>query len=133
MSKELSLQVLENLKVNFSDLKTLAFSDWEQRNEVREFLEEEGEGFKLEGNGFGAYLEDGENVHYIHFDSDAPEYIFLEKSVDYPVLYSGTDILDYNRVLFQSEDGFCANYDHSKEFFFDFENHSDDLIEEWEA
>lgn len=133
MSKELSLQVLENLKANFPKLKTLNYQDWDARNNVREFLEEEGEGFKLEGNGFGAYLEDGENVHYIHFGSDAPEYILLEKFEEYPSLYDGTDIVDYNRVIYKSENGFYANYNHYENFYFDFDNYADAIVEDWNS
>ena len=130
--KNLALSVLETLQENFADLKTLGHSDWaKRRKEVHEFLEEEGEGFKLEGNGFGAYLEDGENVHYIHFSDDTPKYIFLEKFEVYPCLYDGTDIVDYNRIVYKSENGFFANYDHNQEFFFDFDTYPDAIVESW--
>lgn len=130
--KDLSLSVLKNLKANFPKIKTLRYADWDERNNVREFLEEEGEGFKLEGNGIGAYLEDGENVHYIHFGSDAPEYIFLGKHEEYPSLYDGTDIVDYNRVIYKSENGYFANYDHNQSFYFDFDTYPDDIVASWE-
>jgi hypothetical protein len=133
MSKKASLQVLENLKANFPKLKTLRYADWDARNNVREFLEEEGEGFKLEGNGFGAYLEDGENVHYIHFGDDANEYIFLEKIEEYPVMYEGTDKINYNRLIYKSENGFYANYNRNENFYFDFDNYPDVIVDDWNS
>ena len=133
MSKELSLSVLENLKANFPKIKTLRYSDWDARNNVREFLEEHGEGFMLAGNGMGAYLEAGENVHYIHFGDDAPEYIFLEKIEEYPVMYEGTDKIDYNRLVYKSENGFYANYNHNENLYFDFDNYPDAVVEVWNA
>ena len=129
--KELSLSVLKNLKAIFPNLKTLAYSDWDTKNNVREFLEEEGEGFELEGNGFGAFSECGDNIHYVHFGSDAPEYIFLKKHEEYPSLYEGTDTVDYNRIVYKSENGFFANYDHNMSFYFDFETYPDDIVDSW--
>lgn len=132
--KNLSESVLEVLLENFGgQLSNLSYAKFDVKKSVIDFLEEEGEGFKIEGNYFGAYLEEGDKVHYISFTNDVPSYIVLEKSEEYPVLYSGTDITDYNRIVYKSEDGFYANYDHNQSFYFDYDNYPSDIVEEWES